>query len=414
MDVARLLFCSGSKDIAERGQSKPAAYRLFVIVVQSGQHQLFSTDITDSPISQAIQAFPAYISQSRALYYICICIQLHLSQHADSEASHYYGYALRAFREELDDPLRTQHDGTLASAIFLCTILTSTDWTIHLHGANSILEDRLSRTTTTTTATLDSPSPTAPLSAMTSTILEALGYMDLPPFTLGRKSPPLNIWARHCQATRSEDDDHIEPVSGLPCSLIDVFSRIDDDDDDGSEQRFWDWKGYPGEPLQCQLWEAYRFAGILDARRRRRGWRRLASSSASSTQDSTVAAGRPAASTTLILSRLVSAVDALHRGIEAGGGGGGDGSDGGRGLLVVNALVYPLWHAGVEIKPVDGLRRWHGLVDGWWALLGEREGEGRMRDLAWAYAACCEERRAGRDGPVDEIIRARGVEVALV
>lgn len=90
--------------------------------MQSGQYQLFSIDITDSPISQAIQAFPAYISQSRALYYICICIQLHLTQHAGSEASQYYGYALRAFREELDDPLRTQHDGTLASAIFLCTV----------------------------------------------------------------------------------------------------------------------------------------------------------------------------------------------------------------------------------------------------------------------------------------------------
>ncbi|KAF9631080.1 hypothetical protein BFW01_g1942 [Lasiodiplodia theobromae] len=219
---------------------------------------------------------------------------------------------------------------------------------------------------------------------MTSTILEALGYMDLLPFTLGRKSPCLNIWTRHCRhSPRSEDDDHVEPVSGLPCSLIDAFAGIDDDVGGGgsgskSEQRFWDWKGYPGEPLQCQLWEA----------------------------PSSPAAR---ASTTLVLSRLVSAVDALHRGIEAGGDGGG-----GRGLLVVNALVYPLWHAGVEIKPVDGLRRWHGLVDGWWALLAEREGEGRMRDLAWAYAACCEERRAGRDGPVDEIVRARGVEVALV
>lgn len=90
--------------------------------MHSGQCQLFSTDITDSPISQAIRAFPTYISQSRALYYICICIQLHLSQHAGSESSYYYGYALRAFREELDDPLRTQHDGTLASAIFLCTV----------------------------------------------------------------------------------------------------------------------------------------------------------------------------------------------------------------------------------------------------------------------------------------------------
>lgn len=259
---------------------------------------------------------------------------------------------------------------------------------------------------------------------MTSTILEALGYMDLPPFTLGRKSPPLNIWTRHCRPpVRSDEADHVEPVSGLPCSLIDVFSRIDDDDDDDdSEQRFWDWKGYPGEPLQCQLWEAYRFAGILDARRRWR--RRMASSSA---KDDTGVAGplEPAASTTLVLSRLVSAVDALHRGIQVGrgGGGDGDGDGGGRGgLLVVNALVYPLWHAGVEIKPVDGLRRWHGLVDGWWALLGEREGEGRMRDLAGAYEACCEERRrAGRDGrgdvgAVDDdgVVRARGVEVALV
>ncbi|KAB2573291.1 hypothetical protein DBV05_g8085 [Lasiodiplodia theobromae] len=255
---------------------------------------------------------------------------------------------------------------------------------------------------------------------MTSTILEALGYMDLLPFTLGRKSPCLNIWARHCRRSpRSEEDDHVEPVSGLPCSLIDAFAGIDDDDDGGgSEQRFWDWKGYPGEPLQCQLWEAYRFAGILDARARRRWpWRLSASASASSTQDSTVAAESGSASTTLVLSRLVSAVDALHRGIflgSNGGSGGGDDGDGGRGLLVVNALVYPLWHAGVEIKSVDGLRRWHGLVDGWWALLAEREGEGRMRDLAWAYAACCEERRAGRDGPVDDIVRARGVEVALV
>lgn len=248
---------------------------------------------------------------------------------------------------------------------------------------------------------------------MTSTILEALGYMDLPPFTLGRKSPTLNIWARHCRRPRhhrAEDEDHVEPVSGLPCSLIDIFSRVDDDDDDdgsSSEQRFWDWKGYPGEPLQCQLWESYRFAGILDARRRRR-WRQRSSASASASTQNSTAESRGGASTTLVLSRLVGAVDALHRGVLLGGGGDGDGG------LVVNALVYPLWHAGVEIKPVDGLRRWHGLVDGWWALLAEREGEGRMQDLAGAYEACCEERRAGRDGNVDDIVRVRGVEVALV
>ena len=50
-------------------------------------------------------------------------------------------------------------------------------------------------------------------------LLEVLGVMDLPTFTVGRRTPYIGIWYRYCR-----DEEGIELVTGLPRSLLDIFS----------------------------------------------------------------------------------------------------------------------------------------------------------------------------------------------
>lgn len=219
---------------------------------------------------------------------------------------------------------------------------------------------------------------------------------------IGRKSPPLDIWARHCrphQHPRPEEADSIEPVSGLPCSLIDVFSTIKDDSNDhdinAALRQLWAWPGYPGEPLQCQLWEAHRFAGILDARRRRET---AQPTSWPTSRDDNV-------SNSLVLHRLVSAIDALHRGV--------DKAEVGH-LLVANALLYPIWHASIEIISIlDTDAKRSELMNGWWAALSEKESLGWVENLRGLFEAYRETRRKGLSVHIDEVARERNVETAL-
>lgn len=92
-----------------------------------------------------------------------------------------------------------------------------------------------------------------------------MAFFDLPSFVVNRQTPRLDIWTafRPRLMRAAGADEVVEEVSGLPRSLLDVFARLGEP---GCEDRFWRWPGCEGRMSQVQMWEAYRYAGILKHR----------------------------------------------------------------------------------------------------------------------------------------------------
>lgn len=178
-------------------------------------------------------------------------------------------------------------------------------------------------------------------------LLEVLGVMDLPTFTVGRRTPYIGIWNRYCRGHAGGEE--IERVTALPRSLLDIFSRIGL----GTvEEDFWNWPGEQGDFLQCYLWEAHRLAGILTLRRSRvfptLGEARL--------QD----VNRGAAEmpprlprTEVLLTQVLANIDAIRRGSK---------EPVAERSLVMNAINYPLFVAGLEIGVLNSRPEWKMLI----------------------------------------------------
>lgn len=64
-------------------------------------------------------------------------------------------------------------------------------------------------------------------------------------------------------ACDADDDDPVEPVSGLPRSLLDIFCCLEEPD---CEEKLWLWPGREGDVLQIYLWDAFRAAAMLKHR----------------------------------------------------------------------------------------------------------------------------------------------------
>ena len=104
--------------------------------------------------------------------------------------------------------------------------------------------------------------------------LEVMAIMDLPSMVIVRPGPSLGIWKRFrasqdtWQQGRLKD---VETISGIPRSLLDVFATVFGEANhngfSGVEASLWIWPGELGDFRQCQLWEAWRFAAILNLRR---------------------------------------------------------------------------------------------------------------------------------------------------
>ncbi|KAL4988795.1 hypothetical protein BDW68DRAFT_176466 [Aspergillus falconensis] len=188
--------------------------------------------------------------------------------------------------------------------------------------------------------------PRNQISAFRAHLLEVMGVMDLPTFAIGRQNPYLGFWRQYCRNRSTIDSSgeyDVEVVSGLPRSLIDIFSSINAG---ATEEDFWNWPGARGSFLQCQLWEAYRLAGTLVIRHGT--LRKL-----SDLEVSGVQLGQPLfekgqdqgqkrptlPSAAVILTRLLSCVDAIYRASlepEA------------KDILTINAIPYPVFVAGLQ------------------------------------------------------------------
>ncbi|KAK0647524.1 hypothetical protein DIS24_g7663 [Lasiodiplodia hormozganensis] len=366
---------------------------------ENGVYQIYSTTTHEWIKPLLVEK----AKQSTALFVVCATIQICLDDDGLSLRFHHqFEHALRTFQAELSACNGVIRSSTFGAGLLLCTLslLQGLRWTSHilcmadlynLHGDLAPL--------------LIPSSPAAATDPYTHHCLEVMGIMDLPGFVLGRTTTHLGFWRRFRSAQQvqrteggggGEGDDGIEPVSGLPRSLLDFFARADEP---GAEERFWLWPGGGGETdgefVQAQLWDAWRYAGMLDHRRRWRG----RSSAAGGVREE---AGIVVPSTERLLFRLLSCLEAVRLGLEQPESGH---------LLVGNGTFYPFVMASLEFGILDQRPAWRLALDRFCDKFLRPD---RSRNVQVLLEALEDARRRGDEGfDADTAMRAQGVEIAL-
>lgn len=247
-------------------------------------------------------------------------------------------------------------------------------WTMHLEGMHNILLENLHR-------------PSA-RSKFRTHLLEVMGVMDFPIFVIGRQTPCIGIWRSYCQ--RAEPKEGVEPVSGLPRSLLDLFAGIGIET---TEQSFWDWPGNPGDFLQCYLWEAHRLAGILTLRQQARLPGKQQSSSVSAWRQP----GACPADATILVGRILANLDALRLACAERPE---------EDTFIQNAKNYPLFVAGLEITVLRPRPDWQKKIRSFLLLTRQDELILSLLEEMW--------RRDDPNFSVDQVAQERGIEMGLL
>lgn len=105
-------------------------------------------------------------------------------------------------------------------------------------------------------------------------LIENMSILDMPLFVLGRSTASRGLWPRFRELQSAWDgpsDGGVEPITGLPRTLLDLLSSTwhNHDEDKRGEELLWDWSGQIGSALwECHLWDCYKYAGILAIRHR--------------------------------------------------------------------------------------------------------------------------------------------------
>ncbi|KAJ5622320.1 hypothetical protein N7528_005552 [Penicillium herquei] len=292
-----------------------------------------------------------------------------------------FNESLREFRSELAQSTILS-DGTLTAGLLLCSIglMHGLPWTVHLEGMHSILQchglaDRHRTATQTTFRTH---------------LLEVMGVMDLQCFSVGRQTPCIGIWHRYCQPTSPREG--IEPVSGLPRTLLDLFAGIGIDT---TEQSFWDWPGEIGSFLQCYLWEAHRLAGILTLRRHARSEEQNSRNMRNVTNWRQP--GACPADAAVLVARILANLDALRLACAERPK---------EDTFIKNAVLFPVVVAGLEVSVICKNSQWQETIRK--CTLGSRQDEILLELLEEMWQ---------KNDPilsVDNLARARGVEMGLL
>ncbi|KAG6239825.1 hypothetical protein E4U25_000263 [Claviceps purpurea] len=380
--------------------------RLFSEFVNYGINTLFSTSVNDEDNILA-EHLPRISQESDALCAICITIQASLC--GRPEAQHlifkYFDMALSSFRAELGNSVKQLKDGTFAAGLMLSTLGLNRGcgWTMHLHGIYNV----------SLTRGLQEPLNSQP--PFRKHLIEVLGYLDLPGFAVGRQNPSIGVWRRHCREPgylcRPPQVDSVEFVSGLPRSLLDLLSAIDGMEI--TEEDLWDWPGSPGSLTQCHLWEAYRLSGIISLRNPQLYTPiQISDPSPSSPSEgdgsSQASSGSRRAvptSTDVIVTRIISHVDAITRAYVA--------SDGHRDSLLFNAIDYPLFVAGIEADVMNARPELKDAIKNCFAVREEAfkyPSRGTaLLDIMGEWWTC------SRDGrSINDLATSRGLELGLV
>lgn len=315
-------------------------------VLEDGVHFLYSTT-TYGWIKPLIAQ---HAERSPALMAICASIQIYVEQGPSLQHHQHFSRSLQTFQYELAHSNGVLFGPTMGAGLLVCTLslLQGLPWTSHLicmvdlyklHGGD-----------------LRGSLPPA-LDAYTHHCLEVLGIMDMPLFVLGRKTPCLSFWRRFRATQRlggdNRNDGGIEPVSGLPRTLLDIFACSLEEDHDcegGAETALWLWGGEEGEFMQLHLWDAWRYAGMLDYRRRKS----IRAESGISFSDPTTSNRLTLPTTEQLLCRLLASLDALRLGLEMPETGH---------LLVANGMFYPYVNASLEYEILRSRPAWRLSLD---------------------------------------------------
>ncbi|KAL5355112.1 hypothetical protein BJX96DRAFT_2026 [Aspergillus floccosus] len=359
--------------------------RLFYQFLSSGIHTLHSTAVNDAG-NLLEPRLPGLCQKSKALYIICVTFQSSISRDMRPRFFEFFDAALNQFRVELSRSVARLEDETLTAGLILCSIglVHGLPWTMHLHGMYRILQ------TQGLDVCRDQRSP------FRAHLLEVMGVMDLPTFAIGRQNPSLGFWKAYCtiRQKQSPDDDGVEVMSGIPRSLIDIFSRIEEGG--ATEEDFWNWPGCKGTLTQHQLWEAYRMAGILTVRH---GQLHQGPPTA-----------RPQAprnpripETGILVPRILSCLDAICRAsVEP------DGKD----SLILNAIHYPVFVAGLQSKIINTDPAYKHVIRRCFFLRRNHSEIGVDGNLLLELLEECWQNPAG-DTDVHALARSRGVELGL-
>ncbi|KAG6130072.1 hypothetical protein E4U38_004680 [Claviceps purpurea] len=380
--------------------------RLFSEFVNYGINTLFSTSVNDEDNILA-EHLPRISQESDALCAICITIQASLCGRPETQhlIFKYFDMALSSFRAELGNSVKQLKDGTFAAGLMLSTLGLNRGcgWTMHLHGIYNV----------SLTRGLQEPLNSQP--PFRKHLIEVLGYLDLPGFAVGRQNPSIGVWRRHCREPgylcRPPQVDSVEFVSGLPRSLLDLLSAIDGMEI--TEEDLWDWPGSPGSLTQCHLWEAYRLSGIISLRNPQLYTPiQISDPSPSSPSEgdgsSQASSGSRRAvptSTDVIVTRIISHVDAITRAYVA--------SDGHRDSLLFNAIDYPLFVAGIEADVMNARPELKDAIKNCFAVRAEAfkyPSRGTaLLDIMGEWWTC------SRDGrSINDLATSRGLELGLV
>ncbi|KAJ5503405.1 hypothetical protein N7463_006279 [Penicillium fimorum] len=346
---------------------------LFNEFMNNGINVLHSTTARDGLLHPRL---PQLCRESSALYSICIAFQLALSSSVSSQFCEYFDTALRTFRSELACST-TLSDGTLTSGLLLCSIglMHSLPWTMHLEGMHNILQSH----------GLDDLHHQSTQSQFRIHLLEVMGVMDLTCLSVGRQTPEIGIWRRYCQPVTPRYG--IEPVSGLPRTLLDIFAGIGAET---TEQTLWNWPGETGSFLQCYLWEAHRLAGILTVRKRANS---LPKNNISTWQQP----AKCPADTSVLVTRILASLDALRlasaeRPTED--------------VFIKNAVLFPIFVAGLEVGLLCHKPEWkQSIREG---LLGSHQCEILLSLLEELW------QKEDPNLSVHELARRRGLEMGLL
>ncbi|KAF4344550.1 transcriptional regulatory protein pro-1 [Fusarium beomiforme] len=298
---------------------------LFQRFMGNGLEQLYSTEAS----SWIKPFFDQMAYQSPALVQIACAIQTYLddgSRGLSVKSMENIDSALQTFRQELSERYEKMHNATICAGLLVCSLCTQ-PWTMYFE---LIVEVYDLKTKLSTIGQISSD-------FYTQHLLEVLGVMDLPSMVIGRINPSIGIWKL---LRRHQDDSDvgratgIEVVTGIPRSLLDIFSGMVDNDPDYTESRFWAWPGH---------------VGVLEVRRRERMGRK-ARGLPERDDDTT----KKSPDAEVVLCRLISSIDALQKAFE---------EPRNQHLLVHNGLPYPVLTAGLEVPLLKCHPTWKATLD---------------------------------------------------
>ncbi|KAI5288885.1 hypothetical protein KEM52_000991, partial [Ascosphaera acerosa] len=304
--------------------------RLVLEFFTSGHLTLFSADKNLSPVLSLVLPLAR---ESATLRSVCAAYQALLADAPVRQFQALYSSALQQYRADLSNKTARELDSTIYAGLLLCSIgaWQNLPFTFHVQPILKLLVARTK----------------AVWNQFHEHAFEVLGYYDLPSFTINRRAPRLDIWQSFCM--QHADRNSVEPVSGLPRSLLDIFATLEDAD---CEERFWYWHGREGSVMQVHLWDAHRFAGMLKHREIMNDFRQGIKGMDDILYEPSDSKLPPSG---VILSRLVASLSVIFRCYTQ--------PDSKDPHLIMNSISYPLFIAGCQIVRLDPPRpEWEEII----------------------------------------------------